>query len=44
VLLRGEDVLDGGADLGTRGIGALAPGWQRLARRSAEVDFRYPVT
>lgn len=32
VFLGGEDMLDGRANLGTRGIGALALDWQRLAR------------
>jgi hypothetical protein len=32
MFLGGEDMLDGGANLGTRGIGALALGWQRLSR------------
>lgn len=42
MFLRREHVLDGGADLGTGGIGALAFCRERFSRRPAEVDLRDP--
>lgn len=39
VFLGGKDMLDGGADFGTGGIGFLTLRRKRLARRPAEVDL-----